>query len=352
MNMPERHSHEPDRIDELLGSLHESRTAQTPVETSVPAPAPQRPRRSRIWIVFVLIAAVAAVAVFLLLQGRAASLNIRSFPSGAIVFLDKQQVGTTPLVLPHVTPGTHAIQIRMSGWDTWNGTTTAVRGSTTQVIANMTHAAYSVIVTSTPPGAKVALDGATKGVTPLTLIGLKPRNYALVVSLKGYAAISRTVDLSDATQSTQDFSLVKAFGKLSIVSDPARAQVVMDGKPYGVTPLKINSFPVGNYALTLKLDGSKNITDVLAVKEGIVLTKQYKFDLALGGLVFSTDPAGASITIDGQTTSQIAPFTFSTLKEGTHEIYLELPGYLPWSGSVSVSKGQTNRLSIALTKLQ
>jgi hypothetical protein len=186
----------------------------------------------------------------------------------------------------------------------------------------------------------------------LTVAGLKPRNYALVVSLKGYATISRTVDLSDATQSTQDFSLVKAFGKLSITSDPTGAQVVMDGKPYGVTPLKIDSFPVGNYALTLKLDGSKDITDVLAVKEGIVLTKQYKFDLALGGLVVSTDPAGASITIDGQATSHIAPFTFSTLKEGTHEIYLELPGYLPWSGPVSVSKGQTNRLSIALTKLQ
>ena len=350
--MPERHSHEPDRIDELLGSLHESRTAQAPAGVSVLPPAPQRPRKSRIWIAFVLIAAVAAASVFFLLQGRAASLNIRSFPSGATVFLDKQQVGTTPLVLPHVTPGTHAIQIRVSGWDVWNGTTTAVRGSTTQVIANMTHAAYSVIVTSTPPGAKVALDGATKGVTPLTLIGLKPRNYALVVSLKGYAAISRTVDLSDATQSTQDFSLVKAFGKLSIVSDPAGAQVIMDGKSRGVTPLKIDSLPVGDYALTLKLDGSTNITDTLSVKEGIVLAKQYKFDLELGKLSVSTDPAGASITIDGQVMSQIAPFTFSKLKEGTHEVDLELPGYLPWSGEASVSKGQTSRLSIALTKLQ
>ncbi len=349
--MSERHSHEPDRIDELLGSLQESRTAQAPTGARVPS-APQHHRRSRIWIVFVLVAAVVAAAVFLLLQGRKASLNIRSFPSGATVFLDDQQVGTTPLVLSPVVPGTHVIQISLPGWEVWKGSTTAVRGSTTQVIANMAHAAYSLVVTSTPPGATVGLDGATKGITPLTVAGLKPRNYSLVVSLKGYATISRTVDLSDATESTQDFSLVKAFGKLSIMSDPTGAQVFMDGKPYGVTPLKIDSFPVGNYALTLKLDGSKDITDVLAVKEGIVLTKQYKFDLALGGLVVSTDPAGASITIDGQATSHIAPFTFSTLKEGTHEIYLELPGYLPWSGPVSVSRGQTNRLSIALTKLQ
>ncbi len=349
--MSERHSHEPDRIDELLGSLHESRTAQTPVETSVLPPAPRRPRRSRIWIMFALIAAVAAGAVFFLLQGREASLNIRSFPSGATVLLDQQQVGTTPLVLPNVTPGTHAIQIRMSGWDTWNGTTTAARGSTTQVIANMTHAAYSLIVTSTPPGATVALDGATKGVTPLTLIGLKPRNYELVISLKGYAPISRTVDLSDATEGTQDFALKQAFGKLSIVSDPAGAQVIMDGKSSGVTPLKINSLPVGDYTLTLKLNGSADITDTLSVKTGILLAKQYKFDLELGELAISTDPPGASITLDGQATGQITPFTFSKLKDGPHEIELELPGYLPWSGEGSVSKGQTTRLSIALTKL-
>ena len=57
---------------------------------------------------FVVVAAIAAVAVFLLLQGREASLNIRSFPSGATVFLDEQQVGTTPLVLSRVAPGTHA----------------------------------------------------------------------------------------------------------------------------------------------------------------------------------------------------------------------------------------------------
>lgn len=348
--MPERHPGEPDRIDELLGSLQESRTPQVPAGTPMP-PTSKHHRRSRIWIAFALVAVLAATAVFLVLQGREASLNIRSFPSGATVFLDKQQVGTTPLVLSRVTPGTHAIEIRLAGWEVWKGVTTAERGSTTQVIANMTHAAYSLIITSTPPGATVVLDGTAKGITPLTVAGLKPRNYALIVSLKGYAPVSRTVDLSDATQGLQDFSLTQAFGKLSIISDPTGAQVFLDGESHGVTPLQIESFPVGDYALTLKLDGNKDIVDVLSVKDGIALAKQYKFDLALGGLDVSTDPAGAFITIDGQVMSQVAPFTFSTLKEGIHKVYLELPGYLPWSGEVSVSKGETSNLSIVLTKL-
>jgi hypothetical protein len=351
MIMSEPQSREPDRIDELLGSLQETRTAQGPAGSPVP-PAWHRRLGSRIWIIVILIAAVAVASVFLFLQGRTASLNIRSFPSGATVFLDLQQVGTTPLLLTRVVPGTHAIQIRLPGWEAWNGTTTAEKGSTTQVIANMTHAAYSLAVTSTPPGATVALDGAAKGVTPVTVVGLKPRNYVVTLSLKGYAAISRTIDLSDATQSAQDFSLVQAFGKLSIISTPTGAEVIMDGTSYGMTPLKIDSFPVGDYALTLKLDGSADITDMLSVKEGLLLTKQYKLDLALGGLAVSTDPAGASITIDGQATNEITPFTFSTLKEGTHVVELELPGYLPWSTDVVISKGQTGRLSIALTKLE
>ncbi|HWQ21144.1 MAG TPA: PEGA domain-containing protein, partial [Clostridia bacterium] len=340
----------PDRIDELLGSLRESRTTQAPASVSV-EPAPKHHRRSKIWIVFALVAVVATAAIFLFFQGRKASLNIRSFPSGATVLLDTRQVGITPLVLSGVAAGTHAIEIHLAGWDVWKGSATAVRGSTTQVIANLTHAAYALVVTSTPAGATVLLDGTAKGVTPLTIVGLKPRNYAVVVSLKGYAAISRTVDLSDPTQAAQDFSLVQAFGKLSITSDPTGAQVFLDGKAYGVTPLKIDPFPVGNYSLTLKLEGSKDVTDVLSVKDGVPLSKQYKFDLALGGLSITTDPAGASITIDGQATGQIAPFTFSKLKEGTHDIYLELPGYLPWSGDVTLASGQTSRLSIALTKL-
>jgi len=349
--MAETHSHEPDRIDELLGSLQDSRTP--PVSPEQPrASTPHRRHRIRLWIVLAAVVVIGAGAVLLYLQGREASLNIRSFPSGASAFIDGAEVGTTPLVLQRVAPGTHTIELRLSGWQTWTGTATAVKGTTAQIIANMTHAAYSLVVTSTPSGATVTVDGTVKGVTPLTLTGLKPRNYDLVVSLNGYAPITRSVDLSDDTQTTQDFSLVQAFGKLSIISDPSGAQVVIGGTVYGMTPLKIDSFPVGTYTLTLKLDGNSDVVDTITVTDGAVLSKQYKFVSLVGGLSISTDPTGASITIDGQPTNQVAPSTITGLKQGTHEVLLELQGYLPWSGEVTISQGQTSRLSIALTKLQ
>ncbi|MGB9666111.1 MAG: PEGA domain-containing protein [Candidatus Cryosericum sp.] len=348
--MSETHPHEPDRIDELLGSLQEPRTVQHAAEPSKPPTAP-RHRRSRAWIPILIAVLVIAAAVFLYAQGREASLNIRSFPSGATVVLDEHEVGITPLVVHSVSPGSHTIELRLSGWEVWKGSATAVKGMTAQIIANMTHAAYTLVITSTPSGATVSIDGTPRGTTPLTVSGLKPRNYDLVVSLKGYSSIARSVDLSDEAQATQDFSLVQAFGKLSISSTPAGAQVLLDGKDYGVTPLQLTSFPVGDYALTLKLDGSPDVTDTISVTANATVSKQYKFVSLVGALSISTDPAGASITIDGQPTNQVAPFTITGLKEGTHDILLELPGYLPWSGEVTIAHDQTSRLSIALTQL-
>jgi hypothetical protein len=336
-----------DRIDQLLGSLQASRTPHSPAPEPSPAP---RPHRGRAWILLIVL--VIAGAAFFLIQERSASLNVRSFPSNGTVILDGKQMGTTPLVLTRVTPGTHNIVIRLSGWEDWSGTATAVKGSTTQIIANLKHAAYTLAITSTPPAATITLDGTKKGVTPLTVTGLKPRNYNVVVSLRGYAPISRTVDLSDATQSAQNFALQHAFGKVSITSVPTGAKVLLAGKAYGITPLKLNSFPVGDYNLTLKLDNNKDITDTVSVTEGTTLTKQYKFNLTLGGVSVETDPAGASVTVDGKATDQVTPCTIATLQEGNHEIYLEMPGYLPWSTEITVSMGETIRLNIALTKLR
>lgn len=346
----DQHAAGTDRIDQLLGSLQESRTPHAALPDPEPSPTPHR-HQGRLWIPVVILAIV-GVAALAVLQGRTASLNVRSFPSNGTVLVDGQQVGTTPLVLTRVTPGTHTIVIQLSGWEDWTGTAAAVKGSTTQVIANLKHGVYALAVTSTPPGATVTLDGTNKGVTPVTIAGLKPRNYNVVVTLRGYAPISRTVDLSDPGQAAQVFTLQQASGKVSVTSDPTGARVLLDGKDYGKTPLKLDSLPVGDYTLTLKLDGNKDITDTLSVAEGSPLNKNYKFDLAAGTLSIETAPTGASVTIDGKPTGLVTPCTIRTLQEGTHDVYLELSGHMPWSGEITVTKGESARLNIALTKLQ
>jgi PEGA domain len=49
-----------------------------------------------------------------------APLAIESKPSGAVVFLDGKQVGTTPLTFPLVKVGAHAVRITLEGYQPWS----------------------------------------------------------------------------------------------------------------------------------------------------------------------------------------------------------------------------------------
>src|SRR6478672_2973484 len=85
-------------------------------------------------------------------------------------------------------------------------------------------------INSNPPGATVVVDGQTSGITPLTL-ALKPGGHN--VELRG-AGEPRTVpvNITSGTTVSQYIELPKmatAFGQLQVKTEPAGAQVTVDG---------------------------------------------------------------------------------------------------------------------------
>ncbi len=51
-----------------------------------------------------------------------ASVRFTTSPSGAAIYLDGKFVGTTPAVIPGITIGTHAVEMRKDGYQTWTWT--------------------------------------------------------------------------------------------------------------------------------------------------------------------------------------------------------------------------------------
>ena len=103
----------------------------------------------------------------------------------------------------------------------------------------------TIAVDSMPRGSEVLIDGAARGVTPLTLT-LKPGNY--VLELRRNAVTRRfPIAVTPGAQLSQelDWSTVKATGTLAISSTPSQAKVTVDGKERGVTPLTLSDVPVG-----------------------------------------------------------------------------------------------------------
>lgn len=67
---------------------------------------------------------------------RDASLKIDSTPPGAEIFIDSAAAGRTPAIL-NVQPGSHSVQIVLSGYSDWAGTINAAPGSQQMVTANL-----------------------------------------------------------------------------------------------------------------------------------------------------------------------------------------------------------------------
>jgi hypothetical protein len=160
----------------------------------------------------------------------------------------------------------------------------------------------SATIISRPEGAQVLVNGQAKGVTPLTLTlplgsytlelqnGSLKRSLPLVVE-SGFV-VRQYVDLAP--------SAADGSGRLEIGSDPAGAQVAVDGVPRGVTPLAIATIEPGQHRVTISnADGTVNRTVNVAAG-------------ATASVVATLTPAGAS----GGWVAIQAPFELQVLENG------------------------------------
>jgi len=121
-----------------------------------------------------------------------------------------------------------------------------------------------------------------------------------------------------------------AEGSLRIESDPAGAEVRLNGADKGKTPLSL-SVPVGNYSLTVQL--GSNIKQLpVSVTNGATMIHHITWtdspSVAVSGtgtLSIATDPPGSDVTIDGEPRG-IAPLTVRDLPVGQHRVQVRTNG--------------------------
>lgn len=122
-------------------------------------------------------------------------------------------------------------------------------------------------VDSTPKGSQVFVDGAARGSTPLTL-QLASGKHALELRRNGATReFTLEVGAGEEVSRRVDWSNVKPMGSLAITSEPSGANVIVDGKARGVTPLTVGDLAVGSH--TVVLDGKQgSVRRTVVIKAG------------------------------------------------------------------------------------
>ncbi|HUR32323.1 MAG TPA: PEGA domain-containing protein [Vicinamibacterales bacterium] len=110
-------------------------------------------------------------------------------------------------------------------------------------------------------------------------------------------------------------------GTATFDSAPPGAQVFVDGKPAGTTPLRLELNP-GAHAVEFKLKEATR-TQTIEIARGRELAVQVEWNpRRVGGLQVSTTPPGAKVLIDGRERGQ-TPLTLTDVAVGSHTVVIE-----------------------------
>jgi hypothetical protein len=219
-------------------------------------------------------------------------------------------------------------------------------------------------INSTPEGAEVHIDGRTdpSWVTPFNLPGLAPGQHSVTVSRAGYASETRSIDVGSGSKSFLVIQLAQLSASAAITSQPAGAQIFLDGKDTGkVTPAQINLDKPGAHTFLVKKQGFLDETSSATLQAGqifhfaptlkalgsaddIKLGGKFKKlfgggDTAgMGAVNVKTQPKGAQVAVNNRILDKFAPVDFF-LNPGTYVIDITLSGYKPVHRVVEVQKG-------------
>lgn len=150
-------------------------------------------------------------------------------------------------------------------------------------------------------------------------------------------------------------------GRLLIRTTPAGAEVTLDGRSVGTSPIVVRELEYGAYTVRVSLGGFETLTRRLAVtrerpSSAVTLALERATPTppasqprtaATGALYVDSRPRGAAVSVDGQVLGT-TPLQLPGVAAGTHEVRLELEGYRSWTSSIQVRADQRNRVTGSL----
>lgn len=131
-------------------------------------------------------------------------------------------------------------------------------------------------------------------------------------------------------------------GQLTVNSTPEGAQVQIDGRgdPSWQTPYTATGMAPGQHTVAVSKSGFALETRVVDVSSGSKSLLAIHLAPLGATLALSSDPAGASLYIDGKDTGHLTPAQI-IVDKGTHTILVRKEGYLDETTTVDLQYGQS-----------
>lgn len=177
---------------------------------------------------------------------------------------------------------------------------------------------------------------------------LEQGDYSITASHPYFEPVTKNYTLKPGDIVEKTLSFTPITGELSLSSQPTGAEVSINGKDYGQTPLSI-SLPGGQYPLQIQKAGFETVTDSIDITQRTKhVSRQYRLQAERARVNLSVSPMDGTLTVNGIDTP-VADVVKIEANKNTLLSYKK-PGYFSQSQRVNLKQGESTKLNFSLKK--
>ena len=281
-----------------------------------------------------------------------ATLSVDTQPAGAELLIDDQPRGRTPLTLS-VDPGAHTLSVRAGGLQRTVQLTLAAGAQVAQHFDLASTAGAGapgrLSILTDPPGARVAIDGRPRGVSPLVIDNLAAAEHTVTVTSDTGSA-QRTVTVSNGIVKEVMFSLARSTAPVAgwvVVTSPFPVDVIERDEVVGTSGTAKIMLAAGRHDVVLRNHAlgyeAPHTIDVVPGRIASVAV------IAPNGLLNVNARPWADVLIDGVAAGQ-TPLANVEVIAGPHEITFRHPQLGERIERIVVKASGVNRVAVDLSK--
>jgi formylglycine-generating enzyme required for sulfatase activity len=295
-------------------------TEFTPLDA---AASRRRFRISPLYLGLGIVVALAALSLGYLLAARAVIFDLEPVDAALHVSGISFHIGDNFLLLP----GSHQVTAEADGYHPLTTTIDVTAERTQEVELALEPLPGKLKVDSALDEIEVIIDGEAAGTGPGIIEDI-PRGAHIVEFRKyRYFPLRQEIEIEglDRTQSVE-VELEPAWGRMRITSVPEGAEVIVDGRSVGTTPIDTEVLETGTQ-LAIAMQGYKTWEKQVSVQAGSSeVYPTIELEVADGIVEVSTSPAGAHVNVDGEFRGT-TPVSVELSPLRDHRVELFLEGY-------------------------
>lgn len=285
-------------------------------------------------------------AAFEPLPGR---LEIVVAPQQAVFQLGDEHYQNSPMIIEDVDPGSYEVTVTADGYKTLVDSIEVTGLGRTQQLDYELQPDWGVLELSVrQAGAQLFVDGEQRGMAAGSH-RIASGRHEVVVSLKGFQDWKKAVDIEVGEMILlPEISLEEAAGTLSLVTEPAGANVLINEEYRGQTPLELKLTPNVEHKIQLTRSGYKGASVTARLEPAEIAERKVRLTPVYGDIRFDVQPGDAVLYVNGTRKGQVpARISLVTVPQS---IELRRTGYKTFRQTVTPRAGFDQLVSAKLVK--